>query len=233
MILDLGLEEQFREILLGDDFPHLKSVIFENVSEFVHMFIPSYVSRPHQAVKEVCKEARVTFRVRKGHRLLKGGKRLPWLMQACRMRRLRENKQEILTEDEASSDEDPSDSESDVAICTDRYVMESGDPLPVQTIFLRPVSSEFQPGQESVLFQSLEKVLTRKYQRVVTGEIFPLKVRAKALSITTATNWLLNWAIAYSTPYLVNYGPGDANQAEDMPKEESTGRQVSRCKRQK
>ncbi|KFZ25262.1 hypothetical protein V502_00254 [Pseudogymnoascus sp. VKM F-4520 (FW-2644)] len=46
---------------------------------------------------------------------------------------------------------------------------------------------------------------------VVTGEIFPLKVRAKSLSITTASNWLLNWAIAYSTPYLVNYGPGYAN----------------------
>ncbi|KAG0645301.1 Major facilitator-type transporter ecdD [Hyphodiscus hymeniophilus] len=47
--------------------------------------------------------------------------------------------------------------------------------------------------------------------RVVTGEIFPLKVRAKALSMTTASNWLLNWALAYSTPYLVNYGPGNAN----------------------
>lgn len=46
---------------------------------------------------------------------------------------------------------------------------------------------------------------------VVTGEIFPLKVRAKALSMTTATNWLLNWAIAYSTPYLVNWGDGNAN----------------------
>ncbi|KFA70641.1 hypothetical protein S40285_09101 [Stachybotrys chlorohalonatus IBT 40285] len=46
---------------------------------------------------------------------------------------------------------------------------------------------------------------------VVTGEIFPLKIRAKALSMTTATNWLLNWAIAYSTPYLVNYGDGYAN----------------------
>ncbi|ETN45120.1 uncharacterized protein HMPREF1541_09997 [Cyphellophora europaea CBS 101466] len=39
---------------------------------------------------------------------------------------------------------------------------------------------------------------------VVTGELFPLKVRAKALSITTATNWLLNFAIAYSTPYMVD-----------------------------
>jgi SP family sugar:H+ symporter-like MFS transporter len=28
---------------------------------------------------------------------------------------------------------------------------------------------------------------------VVTGEIFPLKVRAKSLSMTTASNWLLNW----------------------------------------
>ncbi|THV50866.1 hypothetical protein BGAL_0133g00240 [Botrytis galanthina] len=46
---------------------------------------------------------------------------------------------------------------------------------------------------------------------VVCGEIFPLKVHAKALSMSVATNWLLNWAIAYSTPYLVNYGEGNAN----------------------
>ncbi|KAK0707881.1 general substrate transporter [Lasiosphaeris hirsuta] len=46
---------------------------------------------------------------------------------------------------------------------------------------------------------------------VVTGEIFPLKHRARGLSLTTATNWLLNWAIAYATPYLVNWGPGYAN----------------------
>ena len=46
---------------------------------------------------------------------------------------------------------------------------------------------------------------------VVTGEMFPLKSRAKCLSMTTATNWLLNWAIAYATPYMVDAGPGDAN----------------------
>lgn len=46
---------------------------------------------------------------------------------------------------------------------------------------------------------------------VVTGELFPLKARARCLSITTATNWLLNWAIAYATPYMVNAGPGNAN----------------------
>ncbi|OJD28915.1 high affinity glucose transporter rgt2 [Diplodia corticola] len=39
---------------------------------------------------------------------------------------------------------------------------------------------------------------------VVTGELFPLKVRAKCLSMTTASNWLLNWAIAYATPYMVD-----------------------------
>ncbi|KAF8417168.1 hypothetical protein BGX38DRAFT_1252047 [Terfezia claveryi] len=36
-------------------------------------------------------------------------------------------------------------------------------------------------------------------------------VRAKALSITTATNWVLNFAIGYATPYLVDPGPGNAN----------------------
>lgn len=54
-------------------------------------------------------------------------------------------------------------------------------------------------------------IILTHLDRVVTGEIFPLKVRAKALSMTTATNWLLNWAIAYSTPYLVNYGPGNVS----------------------
>ena len=38
---------------------------------------------------------------------------------------------------------------------------------------------------------------------VVTGEIHPLKVRAKCLSMSTATNWLFNFAIAFATPYLV------------------------------
>ncbi|KAM5352772.1 hypothetical protein ACJ41O_005494 [Fusarium nematophilum] len=46
---------------------------------------------------------------------------------------------------------------------------------------------------------------------VVSGEIFPLKTRAKSISMALATNWLFNWAIAYSTPYLVNYGDGYAN----------------------
>lgn len=46
---------------------------------------------------------------------------------------------------------------------------------------------------------------------VVTSEIYPLKVRAKSMSITTASNWLLNFSIAYGTPYLVSTGPGTAD----------------------
>ncbi|KAI0272609.1 general substrate transporter [Gloeopeniophorella convolvens] len=46
---------------------------------------------------------------------------------------------------------------------------------------------------------------------VVTGEIFPLQVRAKAMSLSVAANWLWNWGIAYATPYLVDPGPGNAD----------------------
>lgn len=46
---------------------------------------------------------------------------------------------------------------------------------------------------------------------VVTAEIFPLNVRAKAMSMATASNWLFNFAISYATPYLVNSGQGNAN----------------------
>ncbi|KAF8603793.1 general substrate transporter [Ceratobasidium sp. AG-I] len=46
---------------------------------------------------------------------------------------------------------------------------------------------------------------------VVTGEIFPLNLRAKAMSMSTASNWLWNFGIGYATPYLVNSGPGNAN----------------------
>ena len=46
---------------------------------------------------------------------------------------------------------------------------------------------------------------------VVTSEIYPLKIRAKSMSISTASNWILNFAIAYGTPYMVNSGPGCAN----------------------
>ncbi|KAJ8495810.1 hypothetical protein ONZ45_g4611 [Pleurotus djamor] len=45
---------------------------------------------------------------------------------------------------------------------------------------------------------------------VVTGEIFPLQVRAKAMSLSVASNWLWNFGIGYATPYLVNVAPGSA-----------------------
>ncbi|KAK3393585.1 general substrate transporter [Podospora didyma] len=49
---------------------------------------------------------------------------------------------------------------------------------------------------------------------VVTSEIYPLKVRAKSMSISTASNWLLNFGIAYGTPYMVDTKsnqPGSVN----------------------
>ena len=63
-------------------------------------------------------------------------------------------------------------------------------------------------GQFSESFTIPREGYTNNYS--FPGEIFPLKARAKGLSMTTASNWLLNWAIAYATPYMVNDGPGDA-----------------------
>ncbi|KAF8997723.1 MFS monosaccharide transporter [Cyathus striatus] len=45
---------------------------------------------------------------------------------------------------------------------------------------------------------------------VITGEIFPLQIRAKAMSLSVASNWLWNFGIGYATPYLVNDVPGAA-----------------------
>ncbi|EED19623.1 sugar transporter, putative [Talaromyces stipitatus ATCC 10500] len=44
---------------------------------------------------------------------------------------------------------------------------------------------------------------------VVPGEIFSLKVRAKSMSISTASNWLVNFALAYSVPFLIETGTGN------------------------
>jgi len=39
---------------------------------------------------------------------------------------------------------------------------------------------------------------------VLTGELFPLGIRAKSMSLAVASNWLWNFGIGYATPYLVN-----------------------------
>ena len=46
---------------------------------------------------------------------------------------------------------------------------------------------------------------------IVTGEMFPLHVRSKALSMTTASNWLWNFILGFITPYMVDEGKGNAN----------------------
>lgn len=45
---------------------------------------------------------------------------------------------------------------------------------------------------------------------VITSETYPYEVRTKGMSLSTATQWLFNFAIGYVTPYLVNSGPGNA-----------------------
>ena len=45
---------------------------------------------------------------------------------------------------------------------------------------------------------------------VVTGEIYPLAIRAKAMSLSTASNWFWNCIIGVITPYLVDAVPGSA-----------------------
>ena len=51
-------------------------------------------------------------------------------------------------------------------------------------------------------------------QWVVVSEIFPLKSRAKSVSLATSSNWCFNAAIAYGTPYLM--GEGGAGGGLDL-----------------
>lgn len=41
---------------------------------------------------------------------------------------------------------------------------------------------------------------------VVTGELYNLSVRQKAVSLSASTNWIVNFVFAYSTPYLIDQG---------------------------
>jgi hypothetical protein len=42
--------------------------------------------------------------------------------------------------------------------------------------------------------------LTRHSSWVYSPELYPLRVRGKAVSITTASNWIFNFALGYFTP---------------------------------
>ena len=41
---------------------------------------------------------------------------------------------------------------------------------------------------------------------VVTGELFSLSIRQKAVSLAATTNWVVNFVFAYSTPYIIDQG---------------------------
>ncbi|CDR46208.1 CYFA0S22e01266g1_1 [Cyberlindnera fabianii] len=45
---------------------------------------------------------------------------------------------------------------------------------------------------------------------VIIAETMPLAIRSKGVALSTASNWLWNFAIAYATPYLVDDAPGSA-----------------------
>jgi len=44
---------------------------------------------------------------------------------------------------------------------------------------------------------------------VVIGEIYPLPIRAKGVALATASNWLWNFILAYTTPYMVDKDEGN------------------------
>jgi MFS transporter, SP family, sugar:H+ symporter len=46
----------------------------------------------------------------------------------------------------------------------------------------------------------------------VSGEIFPLAIRAKGIALSTASNWLWNFIIAFVTPYIVDEDKGNLGE---------------------
>ena len=45
---------------------------------------------------------------------------------------------------------------------------------------------------------------------VITSEVYPNAIRSKAMSLSTASNYLCAFGLAWGTPYLVDSGPGNA-----------------------
>lgn len=45
---------------------------------------------------------------------------------------------------------------------------------------------------------------------IYNSETFPLAIRGLGVAFSTASQWIFNFAIGYSTPYLVDKGPGKA-----------------------
>jgi hypothetical protein len=83
--------EQLKEVLDGEGFTCLKSVLLEEVSRLIPYFDPP-VHLPHEQIEQACKERQVDFEVQRRHMLPKGGSGLPYFREAYRMRRHRERR---------------------------------------------------------------------------------------------------------------------------------------------
>lgn len=47
--------------------------------------------------------------------------------------------------------------------------------------------------------------------KVISSEVFPLRVRSKGVSVATASNWFWNFTLALVTPFLVDESPPSLN----------------------
>ncbi|UJR17200.1 hypothetical protein I4U23_004095 [Adineta vaga] len=44
---------------------------------------------------------------------------------------------------------------------------------------------------------------------VITGELYPITIRAKCMSLSSASNWLFNFILSYVTPYMIDKDKGN------------------------
>ncbi|KAI8850180.1 hypothetical protein BC829DRAFT_432093 [Chytridium lagenaria] len=66
------------------------------------------------------------------------------------------------------------------------------------------------PASSNPSVSSLSSVSSTFYPQSPV-KIFPLNIRAKAVSLSVASNWLWNFIIAFITPYMIDSGPRNAN----------------------
>ncbi|KAK9244503.1 general substrate transporter [Lipomyces tetrasporus] len=68
----------------------------------------------------------------------------------------------------------------------------------------------------SILYIAIESAGVGPPSLVIVGETFPLRTRAKSIAISLGCDYIWNFIIALSTPYLVDSGPGNANLGSNV-----------------